>query len=513
MTSCFLAHDNERDETPIVANSPTLPVLPSDFLLKALNLPTDRKFLLKLDEELAHFLEKSPDDILWFPVMNRYQRRLLHHVADYYGLLHTTESVLPMSTNALSGFSQGNTNNGINSNASNNNTTCIVVTKAVCSRVPDLRLCDFVEEEAPAKPVFRIMKRESNFSKAPSRQPKLHQPKGQVDSDHAARPSSSPEDSLFVEEADERKPHGILKESPHPAKDPRFMTLEEREAAYELARARIFEEGDSTSASASASSGTTNKDTSAIVSEPRAHQSSLHESTPNEPTVLSSGEDSTMIAAGNPCNNTVALPGRGRPFRNNRNNHIEDAHEYVRYPTNPQTHSLAAGNYRYPPGSRPPQFYAHQHLRRPVGYGNEFPGPSQPLTGYTPYYSSLSSPQPTNSFNTNDFPALPTNKPHPTGHSHPNHPSSWNSSPRTPGHYAGPHHSTSRPEPIKGTPGAWVRPRPNPTFTHPSNTTSKEVHALGNQMQHKLELTRNAAGINRTSGPPQVQSPSSTTQP
>ncbi|KAJ1952606.1 hypothetical protein IWQ62_006185, partial [Dispira parvispora] len=473
----------------------------------ALNLPTDRKFLLKLDEELTHFLEKSPENTLRFPAMKRYQRRLLHHVAEYFGLLHTSELIAPMPTNTFSGFTQGNANSANNNNAGNNKNICIVVTKGICSRVPDLRLCDFLEEEAPTKPVFRIMKRESNHPAVSRRQPRLHQPKAEANSVHATGSSSSLEDSPCVGETDESKPDGILKESPQPPKDPRFMTLEEREAAYELARARIFEEGESTSASAVVSPTTANKNISSVGSEPRARQASVDESTSNAPTVSSSGESSTVNSVGPPSGNTGASPSRGRPFRNNRNIHIEDAHEYVRYPTHPQTHSLAVGNYRYPPSRRPPQFYTHQQMRRPVGYGNEFSGPSQPSIGYTAYYSSLPPPQSMNSFTTNDFPALPTNKPHSTRHSHANRPPAWNSSPRAPGHYVGPHHSPSRPEPIVGTPGAWARPRPSPIPSQPSSTSAKDVQALGNQMQHKLVLTRDVARTNRVPVPPQVQNP------
>ncbi|RKP34941.1 single-stranded nucleic acid binding R3H, partial [Dimargaris cristalligena] len=61
---------------------------PNEFLLKALNLPTDRRFILKLDQELTHFIQESNEPTLVFPPMNPYQRRLVHHVADYFTLLH-----------------------------------------------------------------------------------------------------------------------------------------------------------------------------------------------------------------------------------------------------------------------------------------------------------------------------------------------------------------------------------------------------------------------------------------
>ncbi|KAJ1930391.1 class II myosin [Tieghemiomyces parasiticus] len=181
---------------------PVAPGLPNEFLLKALNLPADRKFILKLDQELAHFIAEAPELSLAFPPMNPYQRRLVHQVADYFGLLHTTEG-----TNATGA-------------------THVVVGKGLAAAIPDLRLTDLVEEEEPPPKTFKIMRRVAVPALTDRRVPT-------VASNGTEVPVAATE----------------------PSKDRRLMSLEEREAAYERARAAIFQEAEEEAAQAAGGHG------------------------------------------------------------------------------------------------------------------------------------------------------------------------------------------------------------------------------------------------------------------
>ncbi|KAJ1981003.1 hypothetical protein H4R33_005342 [Dimargaris cristalligena] len=206
------------ENPPPPAASPVVG-LPNEFLLKALNLPTDRRFILKLDQELTHFIQESNEPTLVFPPMNPYQRRLVHHVADYFTLLHNTEYGQAPSTNDPNGpSSNANGTGGAFSQA------YVAVSKMADTAVPDLRLCDLIEEEEPAPKTFKIMKR------------------------NVARPGTSSGSN------GKGGPKGVA--SGGSAKERRFMSLQEREAAYERARAEIFQEKSSSPPSSSGATDT-----------------------------------------------------------------------------------------------------------------------------------------------------------------------------------------------------------------------------------------------------------------
>ncbi|KAJ1969750.1 hypothetical protein H4R34_006136, partial [Dimargaris verticillata] len=171
--------------------------------------------------------------------MNPYQRRLVHQVADYFGLIHVTESV-------RTGPPTPAPNVFVPPGASPTSTpattaTCVVVSKTDCTMVPPLRLVDLVEEEEPPKQTFKIMKRVPRSQSATT----AHTQTDESVPSHLAV-NSSPElgetasptllnaaNSLATDSmsATEKTATGKLR---------RFMSLEEREAAYERARAKIF---------------------------------------------------------------------------------------------------------------------------------------------------------------------------------------------------------------------------------------------------------------------------------
>ncbi|CAG8573128.1 1769_t:CDS:2, partial [Scutellospora calospora] len=148
------------------------------FLLAALKNPKDRLFLLKLDREMERFINDKNHTRLEFPPMNSYQRLIVHRVAQYFKLSHVVDS---------SG-------------------KAVVLYKSPDTQIPILRFSDLLEqeEEKPEKSV-KIMRRQ------------------QFNSQSQLRSSTGDSDS---NSEGERK----------------ILTIEEREAAYQKARARIFKD-------------------------------------------------------------------------------------------------------------------------------------------------------------------------------------------------------------------------------------------------------------------------------
>ncbi|KAJ1973912.1 hypothetical protein H4R35_003866 [Dimargaris xerosporica] len=213
--------------------------LPNEFLLKALNLPTDRRFLLRLDEELTHFIDRSAEATLRFPAMNPYQRRLVHQVADYFGLVHVTETIRNgPGTPAPNVFVPPGAPPTSTPTAT---ATCVVVSKTDCTVVPPLRLVDLVEEEEPPKQTFKIMKRVSRPQPATAAEaqaddsaPSQSALNSSPELGGAASPTM-PSASIASTTTAISAPEQTATDKPR-----RFMSLEEREAAYERARAKIF---------------------------------------------------------------------------------------------------------------------------------------------------------------------------------------------------------------------------------------------------------------------------------
>ncbi|KAK9759865.1 hypothetical protein K7432_016669 [Basidiobolus ranarum] len=150
------------------------------FLLAALKSPKDRLLLLKLDQEMERFINDSSRNRLEFPQMNAYQRLIVHRVAQYFKLSHVVDS----------------------------SKKAVILYKSPETEIPILRFMDLLEqEEEPAPQSLKIMRRADNSQS--------NQRKGFNDG------SGSGSDV-----------------------DKRLMSIEEREAAYQRARARIFQDSE-----------------------------------------------------------------------------------------------------------------------------------------------------------------------------------------------------------------------------------------------------------------------------
>ncbi|KAG0052743.1 R3H domain-containing protein 2, partial [Linnemannia elongata] len=178
-----------------------------EVLLTALQNRQDRLFLLKLEREYCNFIEDPSKELLEFPWLNSYFRMMIHRSAIYYRLARTVDAAQKK----------------------------IVLSKTEHSAIPELRFQELVEEEddvpvksfrvlrrSPPRPVSACEARESTMtattipgvaSSAPTQSSPWQGPEGQSTRSGSIRRGTG-------------------------------GTLEQREAAYAKARARIFDTGD-----------------------------------------------------------------------------------------------------------------------------------------------------------------------------------------------------------------------------------------------------------------------------
>ncbi|KDQ61389.1 hypothetical protein JAAARDRAFT_30816 [Jaapia argillacea MUCL 33604] len=156
----------------------------------------DRLFVLKLGEQMERLLMERLPQIDVLPSTS-YQRLLVHRCAAYYKLRPENDPT-----------SKG-----------------LIVTATIESKVPCRRLCDLVPVEPPPQPAFKIMRRASRerFRSKP----------------HSQAGSVTGDDADFSDiEASENGSLGGRSNMTGTSK--KHMTIEEREAAYNEARSRIF---------------------------------------------------------------------------------------------------------------------------------------------------------------------------------------------------------------------------------------------------------------------------------
>ncbi|KAG0736621.1 hypothetical protein G6F57_001756 [Rhizopus arrhizus] len=170
-------------------NDPIVPTEPDEFILDLLKKPQERLFLLKLELDIEEFIKDKRRFRLDFPNMNSYQRLMIHKLASYYKLNHFHD-----------GLTRG-----------------VYVCKTVITEFPLVRLLDIDMSEktegreqpnSSSMPQFKIMRRSTGPGSTSSRSS-----------------SSAGEDKSKNGTADRKN-----------------MTLEERQTAYEKARARIFQD-------------------------------------------------------------------------------------------------------------------------------------------------------------------------------------------------------------------------------------------------------------------------------
>ncbi|KAL6076453.1 NAD(P)-dependent oxidoreductase [Balamuthia mandrillaris] len=157
------------------------------FVLQALKNPRDRLMILKLDQEIEKFMNSSRTKFEFGP-MSSYQRLIVHRVAQYFSLRHTSVEV---------GSGQ----------------RTIVLYKTAQSGIPILRFKDFLEHSIPPpqpQPVKIMLRRREKQQESSS-----------AKNESETESTANGENSLLAT---------------------RPLSLEEREEAYAKARARIFNE-------------------------------------------------------------------------------------------------------------------------------------------------------------------------------------------------------------------------------------------------------------------------------
>ncbi|KAF9153102.1 R3H domain-containing protein 2, partial [Linnemannia schmuckeri] len=179
-----------------------------EVLLTALQNRQDRLFLLKLEREYCNFIEDPSKKILEFPWLNSYFRMMIHRSAIYYRLARTVDAAQKK----------------------------IVLSKTEHTAIPALRFQELVEEEEDV-PVrsFKVLRRAPPrpVSACEAREPTTTAPT------IPGAASSAPTKSSPWQE-----PGGQLTGSGSTHRRGTGGTLEQREAAYAKARARIFDTGD-----------------------------------------------------------------------------------------------------------------------------------------------------------------------------------------------------------------------------------------------------------------------------
>jgi len=161
------------------------------FILERLEDDNDRMFILRLEYEMTNLLKNKKDSIE-YPNMNSYQRLIIHKIANYFKLCHINDR----------------------------NNSSVIVIKTMASRIPKRQFIDIIAKPDDINPSeagnseIKIMKRND-------------------------KNSNEIENNKKVADTKKKQSESDLKKT--------NISLEERKLAYDLARARIFDESNQTS--------------------------------------------------------------------------------------------------------------------------------------------------------------------------------------------------------------------------------------------------------------------------
>ncbi|KAF9547903.1 R3H domain-containing protein 2 [Mortierella hygrophila] len=175
-----------------------------EVLLTALQNRQDRLFLLKLEGEYCNFIQDPSKDVLEFPWLNSYFRMMIHRSAIYYRLARTVNAAQKK----------------------------IILSKTEHTSIPVLRFQELVEEEedVPVKS-FKVLRR------SPPRPVSACEARGSTVTATAIPGVAS---SAPTQSSPWQEPGRQLTGSGNDRRGA-GATLEQREAAYAKARARIFD--------------------------------------------------------------------------------------------------------------------------------------------------------------------------------------------------------------------------------------------------------------------------------
>ncbi|THV05556.1 hypothetical protein K435DRAFT_92450 [Dendrothele bispora CBS 962.96] len=363
----------------------------------------DRLYVLKLGEVMEGLIREKRGRAELSP-STTYQRLLIHRCSAYYKLTPETDSV----------------------------TKAISVVFSAESRIPGRRLAELVPLEPTTQPAFKIMRR--------SQQDRRVKPQS-----HAGSVTGEDADSSDVEPSETGSMGGRSNATGGSGK--KRMTIEERTAAYEQARSRIFMgfEEKEKDMSASSSSGLTSASAShagSSVGDTEDATSSL--ATESEWSPNSFNKDSRRS---NTSSSSRSLRSSSLPYPNGSGNSSRNS----RAPSPSFTYPTL-----YEPHSSPSYDGTHVGSQQsaPAGYQNppftyQYPPPSHPpnqpyMPPTYPYYSSYPyGPPPLSQHPQNSSEALPSgdmySPPPPPPHSMYGTPYMWHPPPNpTPMHSAPP---------------------------------------------------------------------------
>lgn len=158
-----------------------------EVLIEALRVPRDRIFVLLQEKDMEDRIRNGQDQDWELPLMNSYQRLLVHRIADHFRLAHSIDAV----------------------------TKAVTLTRQGDTEIPEMSLSTLAmaDMERLSEPAYAI----SRDSSAAGFKIMRREGAGRADS-----------------------PRNGLPEGRGSGKDRRNMTIEEREAAYKEARQRIF---------------------------------------------------------------------------------------------------------------------------------------------------------------------------------------------------------------------------------------------------------------------------------
>jgi hypothetical protein len=156
-----------------------------EVLIEALRVPRDRIFVLLQEKDMEDRIRSGQEQVWELPLMNSYQRLLVHRIADHFHLSHSIDAV----------------------------TKAVTLTRQVDTEIPESSLSTLAmaDMERLSEPAYAV-----------------------------SRDSSAAGFKIMRREGRSDSPRNGLSDGKNLGKDRRNMTIEEREAAYKEARQRIF---------------------------------------------------------------------------------------------------------------------------------------------------------------------------------------------------------------------------------------------------------------------------------
>lgn len=333
-------------------------------LIDALRNPRDRIFISKHERDFEERIKDESCQQWELPLMNTYQRLLVHKVADHFNLLHNLDPT----------------------------TKAIVLNKQETTAIPEKSLVELVECERLSEPSFTLVSPQS-LASGPS--------------------SVATNQSIKIMKRDVSRSQSPRVLAGDDSKDRRVLTMAEKEIKYREARQRIFGEDDSgeTAGGSSSSSSNSNNNNKKSISSLTASSAQVTDVAGSERPSSERGHNLSTSSPPSPSFvrstikpyatvRTSATPPLQDPYHFSSQNQMY---------TNPQTsagHQYMYGHpgmsgqplAQYPSGGNYAQNYANPGQYRPPYYFQQQAGPSP--------YASWSGPSQHDEYNSNGSASL-----------------------------------------------------------------------------------------------------------